>query len=118
MPQQDTIHLSSITISAKHGCYEDEKQTPQTFLVDITCPLLYRFDKSDDLEKTLNYEQLRDIVREVFALPPRNLIETLAVEIAERVLGETIAERVTIKIKKPGVWQDCLPSVEITRQKE
>jgi dihydroneopterin aldolase len=113
----DTIRLSSFRIQATHGCYDHEKKAPQTFIVDIECGLSTQLSASDDLSQTINYEIIRSQVLEIFAQPPLNLIETLAVEIAEKLLATMRISKVIVKIAKPDIWEDALPSVEVTRQK-
>lgn len=113
----DTIRLSSLYLQAAHGCYDQEKKNPQTFIVDVECVLSAPLGTSDDLTKTVNYEVIRSTVLETFAQPPLNLIETLAVQIAEKILSVADVSSVTAKIAKPDIWKDSLPSVEVTRIK-
>jgi dihydroneopterin aldolase len=113
----DTIRLSSLRLQATHGCYDHEKKNPQTFIVDVECALSTPLGTSDDLTKTINYEIIRSVVLETFAQSPLNLIETLAVQIAEKLLIEVTVIGVTVKIAKPDIWADSLPSVEVTRAK-
>ncbi len=113
----DTIRLSSLHLQATHGCYDHEKKNSQTFIIDVECTLSYLLGTSDDLSKTLNYEIVRSTVLEIFAQPPLNLIETLAVQIAEKILMMVDVSKVTVKIAKPDIWADSLPSVEVTRIK-
>lgn len=113
----DIIRLSSLHLQATHGCYDHEKKTPQTFIVDVECTLPSPLGTSDDLSKTINYEIIRSSVLEVFAQPPLNLIETLSVQIAEKILAAVEVSKVMVKIAKPDIWTDSLPSVEVTRTK-
>lgn len=113
----DTIRLSSLRLQATHGCYDHEKKTLQTFIVDVECVLPYLLGTSDDLSETINYEIIRATVFEIFAQPPCNLIETLAVQIAEKLLAREDVSNISVKIAKPDIWEDSLPSVEITRSK-
>ncbi len=113
----DIIRLSSLHLQATHGCYDHEKITPQTFVVDVECCLLKQLSACDDLAQTINYEQVRSCVLETFAQPPLNLIETLAVEIAEKLLKDMQVSKVRVRIAKPDIWEDCLPSAEVVRIK-
>ncbi|MBP6888888.1 MAG: dihydroneopterin aldolase [Candidatus Pacebacteria bacterium] len=113
----DTIRLSNITLQAAHGCYDHEKKTPQTFVIDVECRLKTALDTGDLLEKTLNYEDIRSLTQHIFAQPPHNLIETLAVQIAEKLMEIDLVSEVRVKIAKPDVWEDCVPSVEVLRIK-
>ncbi len=113
----DTIRLSSLHLQAIHGCYDHEKKNPQTFVVDVSCTLPTPLGTSDDLTKTINYEIIRSHILQTFAQPPLNLIETLAVQAAEKILSVADVSSVTVKISKPDIWKDSLPSVEVTRIK-
>lgn len=113
----DIIRLSSLRLQATHGCYDHEKKNPQTFIVDVECTLSTPLGTSDDLAKTINYEIIRSVVLETFAQSPLNLIETLAVQIAEKLLSAADVSRALVKIAKPDIWADSLPSVEVTRTK-
>lgn len=114
--KNDIIRLTNIELSATHGCYENEKVHPQKFVVDIVCETENMLDGSDMLHRTINYENLRAIVFSVFEQPPVNLIETLANQIAERVLKLDHVASVTTTIKKPEIWKDALPEIEIYRR--
>ncbi len=113
----DTIRLSNITLQAAHGCYEHEKNNQQTFVIDIECKLRDVLDTSDHLDTTLNYEDMRSLAHRIFSQPPCNLIETLSVQIANELLEIDLVQEVSVKIAKPDVWGDCIPSVEVTRAK-
>jgi dihydroneopterin aldolase len=47
---------------------------------------------------------------------PHNLLESLAEEIAKQVLQHSVIS-VEVEIKKPDVWDDCVPGVKIVRSK-
>lgn len=113
----DTVRLSNITLQATHGCYDHEKLTPQTFIVDVECLLNKALDTSDELSKTLNYEDVRTIVFDTFSQRPVNLIETLAVEMAEKIVRLELVKSVKVRIAKPDIWKDALPSVDVMRGK-
>lgn len=115
---QDRVFIEGLLIRATHGVYEEERQEPQDFSLDISVS----FDasvagSSDDVADTLNYGRLREIAQRIFASEPRNLLEYLATKIAEEVLADPRAEEVTVRIKKPDIYADCVPGVSITRSK-
>ena len=115
--QKDLIKLNNIQIRATHGCYENEKIHPQNFVVHVVCETDGALDDSDLLHRTINYENIRAIVFKVFEQPPVNLIETLANQIAAKVLMLDKVFSVEVRINKPEIWKDALPEVHIYRSK-
>lgn len=55
-------------------------------------------------------------IYEVLAQSPHDLVESLAEEIATKVLTHDVTS-VDVKIEKPDVWGDCVVGVKIIRQK-
>lgn len=56
---------------------------------------------TDELADTVSYADIADIVESVITGPPRNLIETVAGEIAERCLDHGRVGNVTVTVHKP-----------------
>ncbi len=92
---------------AFHGVYESEKETGNKFIVDVT--IQYPFEDvnlRDRLAKTINYERVYAITKQVMS-KPANLIEQVALTIAERVTEEFPAiQSVSAKVSK------CNPPIE------
>ncbi len=114
----DIVFVKNCKVSAKHGYYKEEHAKAQNFVVSVYAKL-YTGDasKQDDLTKTLNYEHIRKYIYEVLEQSPRNLVESLAEEIADKVLVHNVLS-VEVEIEKPDVWGDCVPGVKIFRQKK
>ena len=67
----------------------------------IDCPTdVARAAATDDLADALDYTRLSAIAAAVIAGPPRHLLETLADEIATRVLAETGVSSVRVAVEK------------------
>ncbi len=114
----DIVFVKNCRVLAKHGYYKEEHKKPQNFIVSVYAKLhTESASKQDDLTKTLNYEHIRKYIYEVLEQSPRNLVESLAEEIAEKVLNHDIYS-VEVEIEKPDVWGDCVPGVKIYRQKK
>lgn len=112
----DSIHLTNLRFSGKHGCFEHERSTEQEFLIELKLGVDLRpAGKSDNLRDTIDYAVVREMVREVIEGSTRYLIETLAEDIAQKVLENTRIESVEVTIKKTGVWENGVPGVTITR---
>jgi dihydroneopterin aldolase len=83
--------------------FEHERRDGQDFVIDITVWIdLAAAAASDDLADTLDYGALAQTAADVVAGPPRNLIETVAAEIAEKVMADERAHAVEVVVHKPS----------------
>jgi dihydroneopterin aldolase len=114
----DTVFLRDYAVVAKHGYYKEEHEKAQRFIVSISvlCDLR-RAGTSDSIEETLNYEYLRRVAHDVLMQSPHSLLESLAEEIAQKVLTHPKVESVEVEITKPDIWSDCMPGITIMRTK-
>lgn len=97
----DRVVLTDLRLQGRHGVGDDERARPQEFAVTIECPTdARRAAASDDIADALDYRRLRAIAVEVVGGPPRHLIETLADEIARRVLSEVRPAWVRVRVTK------------------
>ncbi len=98
----DRIDLTGIEVWARHGALPEEKTKDQLFVVDVGV----HFDTSgaaatDDLDDTIDYGALAQIVHDLVASESHNLIETVAGRVAARVLEDARAQRVIVTVHKP-----------------
>lgn len=97
------INISKIKCSGKHGIYNHEKQNDQEFLVDIH---INSSDFSeDDINKTLNYEEIVDLVIKIVSTESYDLIETLAKHISEQIVFEYAKIEATLQEIKVTVYK-------------
>lgn len=98
----DRIELRGLTIRGRHGVFEHERTDGQDFVVDMTVWIdLAGAAASDELADTYDYAALAQLAAEVVAGPPRNLIETVGGEIADRVMGDERVHAVEVVVHKP-----------------
>lgn len=98
----DRIELRGLTVRGNHGVFEHERTDGQDFVVDVTVWLdLAAAAASDDLADTLDYGALAQQAADVVAGPPRNLIETVAAEIADGVMTDQRVHAVEVVLHKP-----------------
>ncbi|HLS00123.1 dihydroneopterin aldolase [Mycolicibacillus parakoreensis] len=98
----DRIELRGLTVRGHHGVFDHERVDGQDFVVDITVWL----DQSaaaagDSLAETYDYGVLADRAAAIVAGPARNLIETVAAEIAEEVIVDARVDAVEVTVHKP-----------------
>nr|WP_042198497.1 dihydroneopterin aldolase [Kibdelosporangium sp. MJ126-NF4]CEL23286.1 Dihydroneopterin aldolase [Kibdelosporangium sp. MJ126-NF4] len=99
----DRITLTGLRVRGNHGVFEHEKRDGQDFVVDITVWIdLAEAAKTDDLAKTLHYGELAERAASIVAGPSRDLIETVAGEIADGVLTDERVTSVEVTVHKPS----------------
>jgi dihydroneopterin aldolase len=98
----DRIDLRGLTVHGHHGVFDHERGDGQDFVVDITVWIdLANAAASDDLADTYDYGVLAERAAAVIAGPARNLIETVAGEIAEDVMHDKRVHAVEVTVHKP-----------------
>src|ERR1700723_4749492 len=98
----DRIELRGLTVRGHPGVFDHERADGQDFVVDITVWIdLADAAASDDLADTYDYGVLAERAAAVIAGPARNLIETVAAEIAEDVMKDTRGHAVEGILQKP-----------------
>ena len=116
----DRISLMGVRARGFHGVFDEERRDGQEFRVDVVLGVLTisKAARTDDLRHTVDYGGVARAVVEVIEGPAVNLIETLAVAIADRCLAFDHVRAVTITVHKPNApipvpFDDV--SVSITR---
>lgn len=99
----DKIILTGIEIFGHHGCSDAEQKLGQKFYVDLELNLdLSKAARSDSYDDTVDYSQVILLVEKIVGGTARNLIETVAVELAEKILAEfERVESLTLTLHKP-----------------
>jgi 7,8-dihydroneopterin aldolase/epimerase/oxygenase len=75
-----TITLNGLRFHAFHGIYPEEQKTGNEFLVDLAVTYLPDTETITDIEHTINYVALYELIKKAMRIP-RGLLETLAMEI-------------------------------------
>jgi len=98
----DRIELRGLTVRGHHGVFEHERRDGQDFIVDITVWIdLAAAASSDQLTDTFDYGVLAQRAAGIVGGTPRNLIETVAAEIAEDVMTDERVHAVEVVVHKP-----------------
>lgn len=97
----DRILLEGMSFQGRHGVRPAERERPQEFNVDIEIDCnLSEAGKTDRIEDTIDYRQVRAIAKEVIEGESQKLLETLAARIAEQVLQLQRVGGVSVRISK------------------
>jgi dihydroneopterin aldolase len=99
----DRITLTGLQVRGNHGVFDHEKRDGQDFFVDITVWIdLGEAAANDDLKKTLHYGELAERAAAIVAGPSRDLIETVAGEIADDLMTDARVHAAEVTIHKPS----------------
>ena len=98
----DHIILTGLAATGHHGVFEHERRNGQRFVVDVDLAVdMTAAAMSDDLSQTVDYSSVADEVLAVVTGTPRDLVETVAVEIADRLLAIPGVHEVEVVLHKP-----------------
>ena len=90
-----------MAFQGNHGVRDAERAQAQEFTVDIDIDAdLQAASESDRLADTLDYTAVRAAARDVIEGESRRLLESLAGEIARRVLSMPRVEAVSVRVAK------------------
>lgn len=101
----DEIFLEAMRFYGYHGINPEERVQGQRFTVDIRLATdLRAAGVADDLTQTINYSAVYKRVKAIVEGIPRDLIETVAEDVAATLLAEfPAATAVTVTVRKPEV---------------
>ncbi len=100
-PMHDTIEIRRLRVSTHIGVPDEERAAPQTLLVTIRMTPSRGFDGlADEISRTIDYYAVSREIETLAAARPRRLIETLATDIADHLLGNHPLRHVAISIEK------------------
>ena len=109
------IRLNNMNFYGYHGVYEFEKEQGTNFEIDLELFTdLTKPSASDNIEDTINYEDVYELVKKVFGSKSYFLLEKLANSISRSIFKEYKIEKLTIRVRKIDAPLDGkLDSVEI-----
>ncbi len=118
----DIISLRGLSAVGSHGVHEFERLGSQVFSADLNLYVDSRqAAKTDDVGRTVDYSKLAEQAVSILSGPSKNLIETLANELAEVALRSPLVQKVEVTVHKPMApvhhyFEDI--SVRVVRQRQ
>ncbi|WP_207533087.1 dihydroneopterin aldolase [Desertivirga arenae] len=104
MPITQKVALEGVRFFAYHGFYPEEQLTGNEFILDLVTEMQVVDDGGDNLENTVNYEQLFDIASSEMK-QTKKLLETVAYGILNRIIERyPFITKAEVSIRKM-----CLP---------
>lgn len=116
----DRLHLEGLQFFGHHGDVEAERTLGGRVDVDVelTCDLSLA-GHTDRLADTIDYVRCYDAVRQVVETHQHNLLETVAQQIADRLLQDQRVEGVRVRVAKqpplPGSFRRFAVDIERRR---
>lgn len=103
-PGLDRISLTGVRARGFHGVLDHERRDGQEFLVDVVLGISPNVSpgRSDDLRHTVDYGAVAVAIVEILEGPAVNLIETLALRVADSCLAFESVAAVQVTVHKPG----------------
>jgi len=108
-------------LQGRHGYYDHELLALQPFEVDVELVLdLQPAGLDDDLERTVDYGKVYEVVRQIVESTSFRLLEAIAEAISHELLADFDITEVCVRVRKPTVQLSGpldYAGVEIRRQR-
>lgn len=94
--------MKQLRVTARIGVSDGERSRSQSLEIDLEMVPARAWDDGlgDDVTKTVDYFAVSEWVRDEAAARPRNLIETLALDLAKGLLGGFWLREVEVTVRK------------------
>jgi len=101
------VFVHDLVVEARIGIYRHEKQQSQRVRINLDLSVVddYRMD-ADNIDDVVCYEEVVVETKAIIAAGHINLVETLAEQIAERILQMPKTLSVRVRVEKLDVMQD------------
>lgn len=101
MSHGDTIEIRGLRVAAHIGVPDEERARSQDLLIDLILRPIRSFSSlPDQIDSTVDYHAVALRVDHLASARPRNLIETLADEIATALLREFAIIQIDVTVRK------------------
>lgn len=118
-PAADSIEIRRLELRTHIGVPDQERAAAQTLWVSVRMVPQRGFQRlGDDLAQTVDYQRVAQDLERLAAERPRHLIETLAGEIADRLLADHPLERVAVTLEKKILPRTECVAVHLERRRK
>jgi dihydroneopterin aldolase len=99
----DKIKVTGIEALGYHGLYDSEREIGQPFVVDVVLKLdLEKAGKTDEIDYTVDYNDIAVLIHNEIVGPPMKLLETLAEKICNKIFAAyQLVEEIEVTVHKP-----------------
>jgi FolB domain-containing protein len=114
---RDEIEIQRLEVETHIGVPDEERASAQKLWISIWMQPAQGFSGlRDEVSNTIDYYEVSLKIVELAAAQPRKLIETLATDVAELLLGNYPLEAVDVKIEKRILPNADFVAVKIHRK--
>ena len=105
----DKIYIKGLEVFANHGVFKEEKNLGQKFVIDVELGLdLNDAGRYDELNKTVHYGLLSDVIAEEFAKKSYDLLEKATYELCKFILVNYDKD---VTLREGGCLADIAPTL-------
>jgi dihydroneopterin aldolase len=97
------VEVEGLELFGRHGVLAEEAERGQRFLFDLRLELPDERARSDRLGDTIDYREVVRAVRGISDGRRFDLLEALALAVAEELLARFPVARVRVRVRKPEV---------------
>ena len=113
----DKLIIHGLEAECRIGILDWEQEKPQLIWIDLTLTIdAARASASDDVEEAVDYARLVATLTDYLKERRYNLLETVADEIATKILQEFAVPLVTVRVKKRSLPGIDYAAAEVTRR--
>jgi 7,8-dihydroneopterin aldolase/epimerase/oxygenase len=113
---QEWFEIADLRVPTNIGVTEQERASPQTVAFNLRFQILSAFhDLQDEIGRTVDYSEVAKAVRNAAEETQAHLIETLASEVADRLIARFPLARVEVELRKFVVPYTAYVSVRTVR---
>ena len=95
------VELVGLEVFGRHGVDDDEREQGRVYLYDVALEI--DEPQVDELQATVDYRAVAACVRDVSDSREFRLIEALAAAVADELAERFPAQRVRVRVRKPGI---------------
>lgn len=99
---ESRIYIKDIVCYGYHGVLPEEQRLGQEFRVSLEIAFDLPIGAEDHLEHTVDYRRAVEAAQQVMSGPKRLLLETLAADMAARLLNLSRVQEVKVTVCKPN----------------
>jgi dihydroneopterin aldolase len=103
------LFLRNYEILINIGVHDFEKKAEQHVIVniDLYVPLLHNTPQDDQLHEVVDYDFMRETIKEIVSHGHIQLQETLCDEVVNKMLAHPLVLAARVSTEKPDVYPDC-----------
>jgi dihydroneopterin aldolase len=95
------VEVAGLELPGRHGVEGWERETEQPFVYDVELELPE--PSKDEIEDTVDYREIVELVGEISERRQFRLLESLAAAVADSLVERFPADRVRVRVRKPQV---------------